>query len=188
MRMRDGEQQIEAQSTPEPMGSVRITVAQADRQAMRRALVDAAFSRRRRVIAAVILLISFAVGAFGLMQGDPAGLVLFGVVTTLALMFVIVVVLLRRAASKAVDQRMPLGSQFRFSVDADGVQVESVGGTSLLPWSSLSGAERAADVIVFRGVDGKPAFFAPGRTVDDRALALIERGTRRSSALRGSDA
>ncbi|MFB6609103.1 hypothetical protein ACFCVO_02175 [Agromyces sp. NPDC056379] len=187
MSMRDGEQEIEGQPTPEPVGSVRITVTEADRQAMRRALVDAALSRRLRVIAAAVLLIAFAVGVFGLMQGDPAGLVLFGVVTTLALISVIVVVLLRRAASKAVDQRMPLDSRFRISIDADGVEVESAGGTSLLPWSSLSGAEHAVDVIVFRGVDRKPVFFAPGRTVDDRALALIESGTRQSSALRGSD-
>ncbi|MFC9561587.1 PH domain-containing protein [Agromyces sp. NPDC056965] len=187
MSVRDGDQEIEAQSTPEPARTVRITVTRADRQAMRRALVDAALSRRLRVVAAVILLISLAVGVFGLVQGDPAGLVLFGVVTTLALIFVIVVVLLRRAASKAVDQRMPLDSRFRIGVDADGVEVESVGGTSRLPWSSLSGAERGGDVVVLRGVDGKPVFFAPGRTVDDRALALIESGVRLSSTLRGSD-
>lgn len=187
MSVRDGDQEIEGRSTSEPMGSVALTVTQADRQAMQRALVDAALSRRLRVIAVAVLLVSFGVGVFGLLQGDAAGLVLFGVVATLALMFVIVVVLLRRAASKAVDQRMPLDSRFRISVDAEGVEVESVGGTSRLPWSSLSGAERAADIIVFRGVDRKPAFFAPGRTVDDRALLLIERGIRQSGVSRGAD-
>ncbi len=173
-------------------GSEHITVTLRDQRALRCALVDAAVAPRLRRIAAVVLLLGLAVGVFGLLQGDPPGVALFWIVSALLALFAGAVLLLRRVAAKSVNQRMPLDTLLRVSTDASGVRIESAGGgtgegaATLLSWGSLSGAERRGDVIAFFTDGGTPAYFAPGRALDDDALAAIHTRVQRARAPRGA--
>ncbi|NMM91345.1 hypothetical protein B2J88_44790 [Rhodococcus sp. SRB_17] len=151
-----------------------ITIDGADKAAVRRAFVDAAVTRRLRITGMIVLPIALVVGIVLAVSGRPIGVFAFGVIAALTLLLVVFVVILRRVAAKAVEDGMSVGSRLTVRIDADGLGLDGRFGSSRAPWNSLSGAVRIKDGIVFRNMAGKAAFFVPGRTLDDSALALVE--------------
>ncbi|MDH6279893.1 YcxB family protein [Prescottella agglutinans] len=161
-------------SGPRAVFENSITIDAADKAAVRRAFVDAAVSRRLRITGMIALPIALVVGMVSALSGRTVGVFAFGVIATLTLLLVVLTVVLRRVAAKAVDDGMGVGSRLTVRIDADGLGLEGRFGSSHAPWNSLSGAERIKGGIVFRNVEGKAAFFVPGRALDDSALALVE--------------
>ncbi|GAB2640629.1 YcxB family protein [Prescottella soli] len=162
-------------SEPQSVFENSITIDAADRSAVRRAFVEAAVSRRLRIAGMLALPIALVVGIVLAVSGRPIGMFAFGVIAALTLLLAVFVVILRRVAAKAVDDGMSVGSRLTVRIDADGLGLDGKFGSSRAPWNSLSGALRIKDAIVFRNIAGKAAFFAPGRALDDGALALVEK-------------
>ncbi|OYD61030.1 YcxB family protein [Rhodococcus sp. OK302] len=174
-------------SEPRSVFENSITIDGADKAAVRRAFVDAAVTRRLRITGMIVLPIALVVGIVLAVSGRPIGVFAFGVIAALTLLLVVFVVILRRVAAKAVEDGMSVGSRLTVRIDADGLGLDGRFGSSRAPWNSLSGAVRIKDGIVFRNMAGKTAFFVPGRTLDDSALALVEQYINRGRTRTGDE-